>query len=324
MKKKSKIGLFIGLIVAAIGGLIGKKPKKKPPTPEPTPLPMPDPMPDPLPNPPIINDDPVIKKIMTMISEAMQPGTYAMKIEDIGVNPSNTPEQNSDAWEAFHNSLPVGAAPSIYPKSGDYHFARKIIIDSRPIHLIGDNGSPYALGTRFFGPGLQIDRTQGYQGAIIQWIYFIYEGDPNVQTHGISAHARCTLFECGTKGFTFNGVDFWANIEGEGTDASGSLVFHCFSLENTKDGFFAGRMDANAITFIGCDARDNGRYGFNDDSFLGNYFFGCMAHNNAGGNYFVRDKGNARSTFVACYSEDGSPPNNLGGQTTVVGGIGLK
>lgn len=107
----------------------------------------------------------------------------------------------------------------------------------------------------------------------------------------------------------------------EGGDASGSSIEYCHSLENGHDGYFAGRADANAITFIGCDARDNGRYGFNEDSFLGNNFFSCMAHYNKAGDYFVRDLNNARSLFAGCYSEGGNIPSRLSRNSTIVGGI---
>jgi hypothetical protein len=46
-----------------------------------------------------------------------------------------------------------------------------------------------------------------------------------------------------------------------------------------------------------------------------------MAHNNAGGHFFVRDKGNARTSLIACYGESGSPPSQLSPLTTVVGGF---
>lgn len=137
---------------------------------------------------------------------------------------------------------------------------------------------------------------------------------------GIAIRARITLRDITVKGFTNNGIGVWANMP-EGNDASGSLIEKCHSLENVNDGFFLGRTDGNAITVIACDARDNGRYGFNDDSFLGNNFISCMAHYNKKGDYFVRDWGNARSLFIGCYSEGGNAVSQLGPHSTVIGGI---
>lgn len=249
----------------------------------------------------------------------------AINIQQQGVRPTNGAAQNSDAIESFFNSVALGTTPSVYFPHGDYQFARAIKIDSRPGHYFGDSGSPWALGTRLFFPagidGMVIDRKGGYQGTIIQNISV--NGNPNSATwaSGISAHARVKIISCSAKGFSHNGIDIWANVDGEGTDASGSLVFDCVALENAHDGFFAGRVDANAISFITCDARDNGRYGFNDDSFLGNWFEKCMAHYNKGGDFFVRDKQNARSSFRDCYTEGGNTPSSLSQLSTVSGGL---
>lgn len=91
--------------------------------------------------------------------------------------------------------------------------------------------------------------------------------------------------------------------------------------ENSACGFFVQGTDANAMTVIGCDSRDNGKWGFYDASFLGNFFFSCMAHNNRLGHYGIRDRNNARSSFIACYGEMGSPPDELSPKTTVSGGF---
>jgi hypothetical protein len=46
-----------------------------------------------------------------------------------------------------------------------------------------------------------------------------------------------------------------------------------------------------------------------------------MAHYNKAGDFFVRDLQNARSAFIACYSESGNKPSQFGPLTTIVGGF---
>lgn len=258
------------------------------------------------------------------------PGTssgevYAINIQDVGVKPSNTPQQNSDSIERFLNSIPEGNTPSIYAPYGNYKFARTISIYRRPIHLFGDNGTIFGNSTKFYFPpattGIVISRGgTSIQETIIEKICVIGDKSQPGENDGFTLLARAKIRDCTAKGFVHYGFSVWANME-EGNDASGSIIESCHALENGLDGFFAGRTDANAITFFNCDSRDNGRYGFNDDSFLGNYFITCMAHNNAGGHWFVRDKGNARTSLISCYGEMGSPVNQLSPKTTVTGGF---
>lgn len=249
--------------------------------------------------------------------------SYVRKIAT--VDPTNTPEQNSVAIESYINNLPQGHAGSLYIPSGDYYFSRSIKIQGKPIHLFGDNGTMWGYGTRLFFPdgqdGILVDRVNGFQETIIENICVIAQGKTIPWKSGVRSTGRITLRGVYVKGFSHNGIDIWANIEGEGTDASGSYIEKCFSAENGHDGFFAGRVDAQAITYIGCDARDNGQYGFNDDSFLGNTYISCMNHYNKMGDFFVRDKGNARSTFIGCYTEGGSKPSQLNKLSFVGGGI---
>jgi hypothetical protein len=239
-----------------------------------------------------------------------------------GLSPSNTPEQNSNAVEAFFKAIPEGTSLPIYVPSGEYHFARTMLIYRRPVHLFGDNGTIFGNGTKFFFhnviDAVLVDRgNSSFQETIIERICLIGINSG----YGFAARGRIKLRDCTAKGFKNNGFQIWGNLE-EGGDVSGSFLQSCHSLENGGDGFFIGRVDGNAVTVMNCDARDNGGRGFNDDSFLGNFFFSNMAHYNKGGDFFVRDWGNARSTFVACYSEgNGAIFSQLGPYSTVIGGI---
>ena len=220
--------------------------------------------------------------------------------------------------------FPIGYTASVYIPAGNYYFNKTIVLNARPLHLFGDNGTIFGNSTKLYFPsnttGIQIDRAkQSIQETIIEKICLVGGGGDGSKGNGIHSNARIKLRDCTMKGFSQNGLLIWANME-EGGDASGSLIESCHSLENGHDGYLAGRTDANAITFVGCDARDNGRYGFNDDSFLGNNFISCMAHYNKAGDFFVRDKGNARSLFQGCYSEGGNKTSELSARSTIIGG----
>lgn len=239
--------------------------------------------------------------------------------------PTNTPEQNSAAFEKHLSLFPEGACPSIKIPYGNYHFARTINIYRKPVYLHGDNGTVFGNSTKLIFPrnttGLFIDRGgASIQETIIERICLVGGGGDGSNGNGIHNNARIKLRDVTIKGFSQNGLLIWANME-EGGDASGSIIQSCHALENGHDGFFAGRVDGNSILFINCDSRDNGRWGFNDDSFLGNTFIACMAHYNKAADFNVRDWGNARSTFVSCYSEGGNPVSKLGPHSTVIGGI---
>ncbi|HVG17265.1 MAG TPA: hypothetical protein VM935_19995 [Chitinophagaceae bacterium] len=270
-------------------------------------------------------NDILFKKIGNKYYKAQIEG--ALNIEDWGVKrdyEKGNPAENFTRMQALFNYLPDGYTASVYVPTGKYYFSQHLTIDSKPVHLFGDNGtifSPFASQLHFpkESMGLLIVRNNGSQESIIENLGLIGAGNTKQWMDGIVIRARVTLRGLYVKGF-YNGIEGFANMDDK-TDMSGSYIEKCYASENTNDGFFFGRVDGNAITVIGCDARDNGRYGFNDDSFLGNNFISCMAHYNKGGDFYVRDKANARSLFQACYSEGGNKTSQLGPLSTVIGGI---
>ncbi|ANE52454.1 right-handed parallel beta-helix repeat-containing protein [Flavisolibacter tropicus] len=274
-------------------------------------------------------NDILFKKVGNKNYKAQLQGAY--DITDWGVKrdyeKGSSPKENSALIQAMFDYFPLGYTAAIYIPTGNFYFSESLVLDAKPFHVFGDNGSifsPYSSKLHFPDgkTGLYIKRSaSNYQEAIVENICLIALGNKIEWASGINANGRVTIRGCYVKGFSHNGFDIWANMEGTKTDASGSYIEKCFAVENLHDGFFAGRADANAITFIGCDARDNGRYGFNDDSFLGNNFISCMAHYNKKGDYFVRDWGNARSLFMGCYSEGGNAISQLGPKSVVTGGI---
>lgn len=273
-------------------------------------------------------NDILFKKVGNRYYKAQVSGSH--NIEDWGLKRDyeqvGAPADNSKLLQEMINYFPVGYTASIYIPTGNYFFNKTITIDRRPVHLFGDNGTVFSLFSSRLTfaagqTGFMISRSgTSTQETIMERLLIVSAGKTNTPADGIAVRTRITLRDITTKGFSNNGIGIWANME-EGNDASGSLIEKCHSLENGNDGFFLGRTDANSITVIACDARDNGRYGFNDDSFLGNIFISCMAHYNKQGDYFVRDKGNARTTFISCYSEGGNKTSQFSQQTKVIGGI---
>ena len=244
------------------------------------------------------------------------------------LSPNYSGEQNSKNLNSFINSYPEGSTPSLYVPAGSYQMAKEIRFEGRPMHFFGDNGTVWGNGTHFYFPkesmGIVVLRravgsSGNYQEGIIENIALIGKGNKNVWMDGIVIRGRVTIRGVYVRGF-YNGIEASCNID-EGNDCSGSYIEKCFMAENTHDGFYVQGTDANAMTIIGCDARDNGSWGFYDRSFLGNSFIGCMAHNNKAGHYGVGDKNNARVALIACYGEMGVPPDDLSPITTVVGGF---
>jgi hypothetical protein len=255
--------------------------------------------------------------------------SVAINLYALGVvSPNYSAEQNSTNINAYINSFPVGAAPSLYVPAGEYQMAKEIRFEGRPVHFFGDNGTVWGNGTHFYFPkegmGIVVLRrpaggSGSYQEGIIENIALIGKGNKNVWMDGIVIRGRVTIRGVYVKGF-YNGIEASCNVS-EGNDCSGSYIEKCFMAENTNCGFYVQGTDANAMTIMSCDARDNGAWGFYDASFLGNNFIACMAHNNKSGHYGVRDKSNARVAIIACYGEMGSPQDDLSVNTTVVGGF---
>jgi hypothetical protein len=102
------------------------------------------------------------------------------------------------------------------------------------------------------------------------------------------------------------------------------------------DGFRVRGADSNAGTYIECSADLCYAWGYNDLSFLGNFFWACHSATNGfrwaeqsrldtntgkmPGAYQCSDDSNA-SNIVACYSEGGQPGSVFRGFAVVMGGL---
>jgi hypothetical protein len=239
----------------------------------------------------------------------------AVNANNNGVLPVNTPEQNSAAIKKLYADN-----NAVYIPAGTYYFS-ETIQPNKTFSLIGDPGSYFnTAGTRLHFPAAKHGIRVTHAESVLQNLVLFGNKSIKGQYFGVYSSAHVSAYGVYTKGWADNGWLIYGNLE-EGTDISGSLLVSCGAAENGADGLFVGKVDGNGCTIIDFDARDNARYGIQDDGFLGNYFIGCMAHNNTKGHYYVRDKNNARSTFIACYAESDGPPNDFSPLTTVVGGF---
>lgn len=139
--------------------------------------------------------------------------------------------------------------------------------------------------------------------------------------HGFQVHVPTTIEDVIIENFHGDGLHLTGDVASKAaSDVSFCKVMSVTVRSCKGNGIYIAGGDSNASFFAHCDVRDNEGYGIWDNSFLGNGFFGCMAHMNAKGNYHASD-GNNRSTFLACYSEDGSPQSVMGGEAMVFGGM---
>lgn len=169
------------------------------------------------------------------------------------------------------------------------------------------------------GPGIKINQWGDIAGHInnITLINPGYQNEPTqngVEVNGIVISENLII-----RNFSGNGLHIDADV-GRKSNASFSR-FTSLSVSGCQgSGVYLKGGDANQCNFYHVDVRDNQGYGIHDSSFLGNQFFGCMAHNNKKGNYRADDL-NSRTGFYGCYSEFGSPKEYLGGHSFWIGGL---
>lgn len=223
----------------------------------------------------------------------------------------------SDNLAAIIDAAPLQSVFKL--EADDYHFNEPLIWKNKSVWLIGTNG------TRFIFPngsrGIVINRDQSIPRNRIQNIRIETFGEKtSPDAHGITVTAVTDLYNVFIKNFAGGGFNLIADVQAAKTDVIQSQIYNCEAAECGKDGFYFQGGDASSINVIGCSARDNGGYGFWDNSYLGNHFFGTIAHASGKGHYRA-DNGNNRSTFTGCYGEQDSPMSLFGGVTRVYGGL---
>jgi hypothetical protein len=178
---------------------------------------------------------------------------------------------------------------------------------------------------RFFvkGPGILVKRISNMKRTFIKNLFLSNElsiGNDSTN-NGIEISAVVDIENLVINQFYGDGIHIDATSgRTPGADASHSRIQTVEASLCKGDGIYITGGDANVINFYHIDVRDNDGYGINDDSFLGNLFFGCMAHANKKGAYTAMNYNN-RSSWFGCYAEGGQPLSRIGGEGTVFGGL---
>lgn len=202
----------------------------------------------------------------------------------------------------------------IFPQ-GDFPIHKTIIQENKAINLEGNNTN---INIALNVPALIVRGTtlSNISGFTFDNWYGLEDGN----TDGVIISSVVKMQNCWIKNFGGNGITVSADVTTNGYNASFSKFVDLLISNNKGHGIYFQGGDANQCKAYDMDVRDNGGVGIYDHSFLGNQFFGCMAHYNAKGNYRADDPNN-RAGFYGCYSEQGSPPEYLAGAATWHGGL---
>ena len=184
---------------------------------------------------------------------------------------------------------------------GWYRFNSSIEL-KQSIRLTGMNNCAGNFGTIFWftgnlngiivqrantaGESGVVTATTGADAAIIDGIAVWSAGTGSTQGSGFVLRARATLRNCYARNFGLDG--FYVIADAVSGISGNANLFHfeyCDAMANGRHGFHTLGADSNAGTIIGCNSHFNAGYGFFDNCFLGNYFYGCHAEYNGRVNY---------------------------------------
>lgn len=236
---------------------------------------------------------------------------------------------NSAIIQTIINLIPTNHTATIFIPQGKYYCANTITIVDKPVKIMGEILADFADASSFlfFPPGktgLTWSLTgTGSQKGRLENLYFHAvspsPSDPTFLYCGLDIQCVTHLFNVTVANFSGHGIKLTGALPS--SNVSLSFLQLVNSGVNLGSGFYIAGPDANNISFVLCDARNNGRNGFEDHGFLGNQYFGCHANGNVLGHYLT-DNLNARSTYFGCYGEAGSPPSPITAPLSgVVGGI---
>lgn len=148
-----------------------------------------------------------------------------------------------------------------------------------------------------------------------------YGDNTDYVQHGIDCSVPVIINRVIIQGMRGNGLMLTADIVTRPySNVSHSRIDSLQVIQNAGDGVYIAGGDANQILFYHLDMRDNGGYGYHDNSFLGCTNIGAMGHLNAKGHYRV-SMDTAHAVIDGCYGENGSPKSFFTGSTVVVGGL---
>lgn len=96
--------------------------------------------------------------------------------------------------------------------------------------------------------------------------------------HGVHMRAMAAIEDCFIRGFQGDGIHIRGDVN---VSNNTNLAFVSrTTVELCRNGVFLSGGDANACTFLHVNCNSNRRWGFLDNSFLGNSFFGCHSATN--------------------------------------------
>lgn len=197
----------------------------------------------------------------------------------------------------FYQELPIKRTITVHGRGGMYGRSGRLLFHGcAGIHIIFP-------GNPIVGSG---------QGAVLRNLSLWYAGSSheNVERNGLTIDATCSAEEIYVFNFPANGINIVADINLHG--GANACYFRLVrAYGNGRSGWYFQGGDSNACTLLGCDATLNGRrgiagdgWGFKDESFLGNYYFGCTASSHpvdCGG--YLGASGNQTGLYSGCYSE---------------------
>jgi hypothetical protein len=224
---------------------------------------------------------------------------------------------NSEYLQGVIDNVPNDGRVAYSVGNGNYFFSKTIKIHNKSIWIIGTNGSVFTFPGGV--SGIQITRDHYIYPCLLQNLDLVAQSNTDSTANGIEVQSITHMMNVNVLRFGGYGIRYVADIGSGRSDVSKSVIFNCEVIQCRYDGFYFQGGDANACSVVFCSSRDVGGIGFHDSSFLGNGFWGNMAHNSAKGHYRA-DGDNNRSVFASCYAEEDSPPSLFGGVARVYGG----
>jgi len=222
----------------------------------------------------------------------------------------------ADALEAAIATLPnnisgnFNAAGTVVFGTGTYNFSRPINVNRQVVFK--GAGNPMGSATsatilKFVNPtdGFHINTFNSpnvgdkvADGTKFEGIS-IFGTRPGTGV-GITANARIAIKHCSIRNFGGHGIFITASVPT--ANANNWLIESVEVIACGGDGLHVLGTDVNAGVCIGFSGRNNDGWAIHDASFLGNYYFGCLADSNLTGSYRTSDL-NSLCIFLCCYSE---------------------
>jgi hypothetical protein len=213
----------------------------------------------------------------------------------------------------------------------DYDFSDSIPI-IRGMSIVGSGGSFYSSGTVFRFPagkhGIVVHSVasaplatpgDGF-GSIIERVCIqgTRAAGDLPDAHGVVMNARAVLRDVYVDGFAGDGIHIEASLPQQ--NASVWQIQNCTVANCGRHGLHVTGSDVSAGCAIGLDLRNNLGWGVLDESFLGNSYVACVAHNNAVGSYSAPTL-NGSTMFLNCYAEGDQPRAQVSPVHFVLGSI---